>query len=151
MAIVRFNPSREMDSLRSEMDRLFDGFFSTGNNRDAAPVIRVWENAEAFTVQAIVPGLDRNSLDIQAGAYGVTFGGKFVFPVPEGVTVRHSEYGSGEFRRTLQLATQVRPDQVKASYADGLLNITLPKSEAARVVKVKLDDTETVEAQAISQ
>jgi HSP20 family protein len=61
------------------------------------------------------------------------------YPVPEGVTVRHSEYGNGEFRRIIQLATQVRSEAVKANYNDGILTIHLPKIESQRVVKVRLE------------
>ncbi|AGY58930.1 Hsp20/alpha crystallin family protein [Gloeobacter kilaueensis] len=141
MAIVRYSPAREIGSLRNDMmDRVFNGFFGPLSNRDFTPAIRVWESPEAYTVQAVVPGLERDSLDIQAAPHGLSISGKFSFAVPEEVTVRHSEYGDGEFRRTLQLSTQIRSEGVKASYTDGILTITLPKIESQRVVKVKLDD-----------
>lgn len=137
MSVVRWNPVR--NSLNSEMvDRLLDGFM----NRDtisSTPAVRVWEEAEAYTVQAIVPGLERESLDIQAAPNGLSIAGKFNYPVPEGVTVRHSEYGNGEFRRMIQLATQIRSEAVKANYNDGILTIHLPKIESQRVVKVRLE------------
>jgi HSP20 family protein len=139
MAIARWNPAREIDTLRGEMDRLVDSFLSPAANRGYTPAIRVWESAESYTVQAIVPGLDRNSLDIQAAPNGLSLSGKVHFALPEGVTVRHSEYGNVEFRRTLQFAAQIRSDEVKASYSDGILTVVLPKTDAQRVVRVALD------------
>ncbi len=137
MSVVRWNPVR--NSLNSEVvDRLLDGFMSR-DTVSSTPAVRVWEEAEAYTVQAIVPGLDRESLDIQAAPNGLSITGKVNYPVPEGVTVRHSEYGNGEFRRMIQLATQIRSEAVKANYNDGILTIHLPKIESQRVVKVRLE------------
>jgi HSP20 family protein len=137
MSVVRWNPVR--NSINSEMvDRLLDGFMGR-DTISSVPAVRVWEDAETYTVQAIVPGLDRESLDIQAAPNGLSITGKFNYPVPEGVTVRHSEYGNGEFRRMIQLATQVRSEAVKANYNDGILTIHLPKIESQRVVKVRLE------------
>ncbi|BAC90644.1 HSP20 family heat shock protein [Gloeobacter violaceus PCC 7421] len=142
MVMMRFNPDRDIDALRSDMiDRVFGGLLGPLSGRDLSPAIRVWESPEAFTVQALVPGLDRESLDIQAAPYGLSMGGKIRFAAPEGVTVRHSEFGNGEFRRTLQLATQIRSEAVQAGYSDGILTVTLPKVESQRVVKVKLAET----------
>jgi len=142
MAVVRWTPAR---SLRGDaFDRFFDGLVGSTVGREAAainPSIRVWEAADAYTVQMVVPGLDRETLDIQAAPQGLSIAGKLTFPVPEGVTVRHSEFTSSEFRRTLQLATQIKSDAVRAHYTDGLLTITLPKLESQRVVKVQLEDT----------
>jgi HSP20 family protein len=137
MSVVRWNPVR--NSINSEMvDRLLDGFMGR-DTVSSTPAVRVWEEAEAYTVQAIVPGLERESLDIQAAPNGLSIAGKVNYPVPEGVTVRHSEYGNGEFRRMIQLATQIRSEAVKASYNDGILTIHLPKIESQRVVKVRLE------------
>lgn len=143
MATTRWNPSREIDTTRSEFDRLFDGVFGPSAGRGSSPAIRVWEDAASYTVQAIVPGLDRESLDIQAAPNGLSFGGKVHFALPEGVTVRHSEYGNGEFRRTLQFAAQIRSEHVRANYADGLLTVVLPKTDAQRVIKVMLEGDQT--------
>jgi len=129
--LSRYNPMRDIDSI-------FDEFFGPSMSRSPFPSIRVWEANDNYSVQALVPGLDRQSLEIEASPNGLTIQGRINFNVPDGVVVRHTEFRNTEFRRTLQLATQIQTENVQAQYQDGVLTVTLPKAESARVRRVNL-------------
>jgi HSP20 family protein len=126
------------DRLQGEMGRLFDDL-GVGLPRNVAlvafPPINVWEDAESFHVEVEVPGLtqeqvqvavtNRNQLTIQ--------GERLALSEDAGKGRWHRrERGFGRFQRVLKLPTPVDADRVEAKLDNGVLALTLPKSEEAR-------------------
>ncbi len=136
-----FSPAR---SLHKDLDRMLTLVTqpaSTMRNRSTttttAPALQVWETSDHYTVKALIPGADRDSLSIEASPKGLALSGKVILSNPE-ATLRYSEFQSADFSRTITLPTPVKVDEVAASYIDGILSVTLPKAEVNRVVKVQL-------------
>lgn len=140
-----------------EMDRLFEGFFPRGWLRPfrwerplwselAAPVegkmprVDVVDRDEDILVRAEVPGVDKKDLDISLSDGSVTISGKTSHEEKEekGNYYRR-EVSCGTFSRTLPLPADVDPDKAKASFKDGLLELTVPKLAKAKRRSVKLD------------
>lgn len=144
MALVRFQPFQEIDSLQREMNRLFESitdFDRPNNYRPTYPAVELHENDEVILLKLEVPGLKREDLDIQATAEAIIISGerKTETKTEEKGTVK-SEFRYGRFRRVIPLPVRIQNTQISAEYNDGILNLTLPKAEEERnkVVKVNL-------------
>lgn len=144
MALIRWAPFREIDTLQREMNRLFDNL-SVTPDRDfglgAAPAVELQETPDAVMVKAEIPGMDAKDLDVQVTAEAVSISGerKSETRTEEKGMIR-SEFRYGQFSRVIPLPAQVQNDKVTAEYKDGILHLTLPKAEAEKqkVVKVTL-------------
>ncbi|RLB80224.1 MAG: Hsp20/alpha crystallin family protein [Deltaproteobacteria bacterium] len=127
---------REFDRLRSEMDELF-GALSSGTlprlSAGVFPLTNVTEDKENYYVRAELPGIKSNELDIQVTAEGISISGERKIPV-EGNNVRYHrrEREAGKFSRSINLPGEIDVNKVEASMKNGVLKVTIPKSEAAK-------------------
>jgi HSP20 family protein len=110
------------------------------------PLVNVREEAEAFHVEAEVPGLTQDQIEVLV-RHGreVTIQGERRAS-PESGTWHHRERGAGRFQRVLRLPVAVDADKVQARLALGVLHLTLPKSEAVKPhrISVQGDDGEVL-------
>jgi HSP20 family protein len=134
-----------MHELARDIDRVLNlslnGVSEPAENLIAA--LQIWEDDQSYTVKALLPGADRESLGIEVSPNRVVLSGKMNFVPPADAYLRHSEFKDMEFRRSLKLTHAVQTTGVVADYAQGVLTLTLPKAEPARVVKVKVQGSET--------
>jgi len=145
MAIVPFQRRHkgELARLQSEMDDLFQSFFA-GLERPFAefkvwPAIDVAEDDEAITVKAEVPGCKVDDIEVSVHGNTLTISGeKKQTEEKKEKGYYHMERSYGSFRRDINLPSDVEPGKVEAVCKDGVLNITLPKAEVAKAVKVKV-------------
>lgn len=141
--IVRYrswNPLREMEMLRHQVDAMFDEM-----PRAAAPVQTTWtppvelkDAGEQFVLRVLLPGIKAEDVDIQVTKDQVAIAGTANPAEDEQQRSLGSEFRYGAFRRVIGLPTEVQNDQVTADLKDGVLTLMLPKVEAARVVKLNL-------------
>ncbi len=144
MSIIRWNPRRnDLTSLRSEMDRLFEDFLAPVPLRQEwaalTPPVDVEETPEAFIFRADLPGVDSKNVKVTVNGDTLTLRGerKREERKTEG-TLHRWERSYGAFERAFTLGTPVRPDQVKAAYRDGVLEIRVPKADEARSREVEV-------------
>ncbi len=136
-----------MVEIARELDRVFHS--PTGNRYQpqvqtqhpvATPAVQVWETKELYTVALILPGLDRDSLDIEASSNLVKVKGKTAFRMPQNADLRYAEFKNVEFQRNIKLSQGIKTEAVTADYTDGVLTISLPKVDVPRSVKVQLQN-----------
>jgi HSP20 family protein len=148
MALVRYNPWQEMNSLQRQLNRLFDDALTTNNwedfgNLSKFPAAEITEHDDALHLKLEVPGMEAKDLDIQVMADRVAITGerKSETKSENNGNVR-SEFRYGKFQRVIPLPVRIQNTNVTAQYKDGILNLTLPKSEEEKnkVVKVNLDE-----------
>lgn len=127
----------EMDRFRRELDRVFDAWDS-GLARQPAfsvayPPVNVWQDADNVYAEAELPGLQLNDLEIYVtgGDQLLIQGERKPLADPKG-TWHRRERGFGRFSRTVSLPVPVEADNVQARFENGVLQVTLPKSEKAR-------------------
>jgi len=127
-----------LTDLRDEIDRLFDGTlaeFTQGTNLLSGwtPAFDVYEDKDNFTVVAELPGMKKEDIEVtlHQGSLSVSGERKSDAQRQEAELYRAERY-FGRFQRTITLPTSVAGDQVKAQYKDGVLTITLPKTEEAK-------------------
>ena len=146
MALVRYNPWQEMNSMQRQLNRLFDDALTPANwddfgNLAKVPAAELTETDEALHLKLEVPGMEAKDLDIQVMADRVAIAGerKSETKLEEDGRTR-SEFRYGKFQRVIPLPVRIQNNLVTANYKDGILNLTLPKSEEEKnkVVKVNL-------------
>ena len=148
MAIVRYNPWQEMNSLQRQLNRMFDDVvtpasFAEFGNLSKVPAAELTETEENIILKLEVPGMQPEDLNIEAAHKSVSISGERKSEVTseaEGKT--RSEFRYGSFQRVIPLPAKIQNTQVKAEYKDGILHLTLPKAEEEKnkVVKVNLLD-----------
>ncbi len=127
-----------MDLLRNKMDRIFSDpekaylygpALTTAYN---SPRTNIFENGDRFEVQAEVPGVEKDDLNIKIqGNYLEISGNRSVTP-PEGYKAHKNERSAATFSRSFTLPDDVDAEKVEATLKDGILYLSLPKSEAAK-------------------
>lgn len=133
--LIRWNPVRDIVSIRRQMDRLFDTFMdeTLADRLDTQTwglALDIAEKDDAFIVKASVPGVKPEDLDVSLNDNTLTIRGevKSDETIEEGqYHVRERRYG--HFTRTLTLPRTVNRDAIDASYENGVLTLHIPKSE----------------------
>jgi HSP20 family protein len=150
MALIRWEPFREVESLQKEMNRLFDRLVPTdaGNGEKMGlsfiPAAEITETPEAVQIKLEIPGMEAKDLNLEVTADSLTINGERKSEIKteeEGFT--RTEFRYGKFHRVIPLPVQVDNNNVTAEYKDGILNLTLPKAEEEKnkVVKVSINPT----------
>src|SRR5690242_2354232 len=127
-----------LSNLRDELDRLFESPWAelAGTSQLLSgwtPALDVCEDKDNFVVHAELPGMKREEIDVSLhdGALSISGERKTEKKYDEAETYRTERF-FGKFQRTVTLPAPVAADKAKAQYKDGVLTITLPKTEAAK-------------------
>lgn len=126
-----------LDDLYNELDRPV----SWGGNWLAAgnyPRTNLYDRGDRFELLAEVPGLSKDDLDVKIQGNYLEISGKREITAPEGYRVHRSERGSASFTRSLTLPADVDSGKADANLKDGILVLTLPKSEAAKPRQISI-------------
>jgi HSP20 family protein len=142
MTTYRF-PVSPFSDLRREMERLFDEFGGRGmralfRQMEVFPAINMWDAGDALMLEAEVPGLRQDDLEILTMGSELTIKGRRTAPAEEHRTYHRQERGTGEFSRVVTLPVEVEADRVEATLSDGVLTLKLPKAASARPRKITL-------------
>jgi len=154
MAIVRFRPygvsgdplTSGFSDIQTEMNRLFNDFFGrpvqVGGSMDRvwAPTVDMYETKDEVVVTADLPGLNEKDIHLSITSDLLNLKGERHWNQQlKDDSHYRSERWFGKFERSLQLPVPVQADRVKASYRDGVLTISLPKTEEIRPREIKID------------
>jgi HSP20 family protein len=134
MALVSVNSVEGLLRLQEELDRFFGkplyDLGLTGPN--VFPLVNVFTDEHGLVVQAEVPGVQPNQLDVQVDPGRLTIGGERTLQTDEQCSYHRRERRAGRFSRTIQLPRDLDPEQTKAEYRDGLLTVRIPQHAAAK-------------------
>ena len=150
MAIVRWEPFRDLLSLQDRMNRLFDESYRStqrGTSDDEwalggswAPAVDIYEHGTNIVLKAELPGVDPKDVDIRLENNVLSLRGQRKL---EGEVKRESyhrvERSYGTFSRSFTLPTVVDQASIKAEFKDGMLQVTLPKREEAKPKQIQID------------
>jgi HSP20 family protein len=158
MALVRWDPTRELDSLQGEMNRLFSTFFDApkggngnGGTRRWIPPMDLVETQDHFVLKADLPGMGEQDVNIELENSVLTIAGERKAEHEE----QHEGYyrlerATGTFSRALTLPEGIDPDAVTAAFDNGVLTVRIPKPEQAKPRRVKIGvggaDPKTIDA-----
>lgn len=141
--LTPWNTGDPLTELHTQMDRLLDDFFGGRSGARFAsmrrfPPTNAWEDDANLYVEAELPGLKLEDLDISVLGNELTIHGRRRQAEESGVTYHLQEHGADEFARVLALPADVNAEKVSATLKNGVLTITLPKVEAARPRKIAI-------------
>jgi HSP20 family protein len=147
MALIRWEPEREIESVQRQMNRLFEQMMSAGdgekmgNIMNFAPAAEIQETENEVKLHMEVPGVEAQDLDVKVSEEAVSISGERKSMTNGGDKgMRRSEFRYGRFQRIIPLPASIQNDKVQADFKNGVLSLTMPKSEAAKhkVVSVNL-------------
>ncbi len=134
--LTRWEPMREMMTLREAMDRLFDDAFTrplSFSGVSTSPAIDMYQTEDDVVVKAALPGLKVEDVDITVTGETLTLRGEYKQENEQKATNYHiREQRSGSFERSLLLPTDVKADKAKADFENGILTITMPIAEEVK-------------------
>ena len=147
--LTRWEPAREMMTLREAMDRLFDDAFTRpfslmreGGSSWSSPAIEMYQTDNDVVVKAALPGIKADEVQINVTGDILTIKGETKHEEEKkdkswhtpalraGASVREHRWGA--FERSVRLPTGVMSEKAKADFDHGILTITLPKSEEVK-------------------
>ena len=154
-AVAPRRPLMDLAQWDRDMERMMEDFFGrrwrpwwpgrwfgTEGPELTAPALDLYEEKDDIVVKAELPGIDKDNIEVNLTDHQLTIKGEK--KKEEGTKEENfyrAERSYGAFLRTLELPKDVHPDKVKATFKNGVLEVRLPKTEAAKAkeVKVKVD------------
>ena len=144
MTLVKFHPAHDLMRMR-QMDRLFNNFFSRSFSDDDypeidwSPSVDIMEKESEYFLRAELPGLNKDDVKITLQDNVLTLKGEKKEEVKEENKNYHlCERKHGKFLRSFRIPTPVETKKIDASYNDGILTISLPKTEEAKPKEIEI-------------
>ena len=137
------HPFAELDHMSRQMDRLTHGLLGRSgwgwSPARVFPAINLTEDADKYYVRAELPGIQADSLDIQAVGRSLTISGERTIP-SEGENIRYHrrEREAGKFSRVIGLPGDIDTDKVDAKLANGMLTVAIAKAEASKPKQITI-------------
>ncbi|MCL6638169.1 MAG: Hsp20/alpha crystallin family protein [Firmicutes bacterium] len=137
MSIMRWDPFGEISNLRNQMNRFFDQAFRKNflaGPEAFGPRIDLYQTENEVIASAELPGVQsKDDIEVTVAPESLTIKGE----LKRNQNVKdehffHTERYYGTFQRTLPLPAEVKPEETRAEYQNGLLEIHMPKSEKGR-------------------
>jgi HSP20 family protein len=150
MAIVRFEPFRDLLTSQREYVRLLKEAFSPMSGetevstRSWAPPVDIYETEDAIVLKAELPGIDPKDVEVRVEDNTLYLKGERNYEKEVNEQNYHRiERSYGSFARSFSLPNSISAEKVKAEYKDGLLTLTMPKREEAKPKTIKIDVTKS--------
>jgi HSP20 family protein len=142
MALVRWDPAREVDTLQGEVNRLFDTFFGGSDDvrtRRWVPAMDLVESDEHLVLRADLPGLGEDDVNIEIKDGVLTVSGERRAEHEDSAEGFYRlERAFGSFSRSLSLPDGIDVDSVDADFTDGVLEVRIPKPEERKPHRVQI-------------
>lgn len=142
--LTRWEPFRGVTSLQDQINRVFDEVVGRTSDESSlsawAPAVDIYETEHELVVKADLPDVDPKDIDIRVENNVLTIRGerKFEKKVDEDNYLR-VERAYGSFSRSFSLANTVNPEAIKADYRNGVLTLSIPKREEAKLKQIKVN------------
>lgn len=145
MAVVRWDPFRDLGLLQDRMNRMFDDAGRGWRNDEPAatttwsPSVDIFETEGEIVVKAELPGMERKNITLHLENNVLTLRGERKFEKETKDENYHRiERSYGNFSRSFSIPATVDPEKIRADYKDGVLSIALPKKEQAKPKQINI-------------
>jgi HSP20 family protein len=132
----------ELTTLRDEINRLFESPLSGARPSEVfnvwSPPVDVYENKDNLVVRVELPGMSKDQIDVSVHQNTLTISGQREESRQADCKYTRSERFTGRFLRSLGIPKPIESDKVKAAYSDGVLTITLPKTEESKPRRIEV-------------
>ena len=103
------------------------------------PLVDIFEDATGITVQADMPGVSRDRLEVRVENDALSVEGRAVIPMPDGMEALYADVRSTRYQRTFSLSRELDSDRVEANLKDGVLTLRIPKREEHKPRKIQVN------------
>ncbi len=146
MQLIKWNPTRDLFNMRRQMNSLFDDFFHPARRQaddesmwNWNPAVDIYEDGDNIVVKAEIPGMDKESISVNVKDRVLTLKGER----SEDNEVNEEKYFRrertyGRFERAFSLPADVKTDDIKAEYKDGVLKVMVPKPEVQKPKQITI-------------
>lgn len=151
MSIVKWSPIRELEDMRRDMERLFEGFVEPGRRHRRlwpksseagimVPNIDLYDRKTEIVMKAELPGVEKDKIDLTITKDSITLKGE----AKKEEEIKEEDYYScemsyGSFTRTIALPVEVDSEKAKATFKNGVLEVVLPKKEELKPREIKIE------------
>ena len=149
MTLIKFKPAGELEAVNKRFKKFFEDFDSPFfgewglkpfNSNAFTPRVDVTEDKNNLYVHAEIPGVEKSDIKINVVGDVLTISGeKKTEQKDENKNYFRIERTSGSFSRSFTLPAEVVVDKINAEYKDGVLSVTLPKTEEAKIVEKQIE------------
>jgi HSP20 family protein len=153
--VQRWTPLFDVDRMFDEMDRIVTD--RTGRNRGVSrsrghrPAMDVYDSGENLVIKVLIPGAKPEDIDISVEQNTLTIKGSLGYAVSDEqarqVTWYQREIGYTDWAESLQLPTPIDADGAQAEFEHGILTLTLPKADQARVKRIPVQSNRQLQSQ----
>ena len=134
MSLSQFDP---LASIRLFEDAFTRMLSEPQGNRPWSPAVDIFEDAQQITVQAEMPGVSKDTLNVQADRNELLIEGDMQIDMPMGMAALYADLQTTKYRRTFVLSGELETERIEATLRDGLLTVRIPKLVAFRTRKIK--------------
>ena len=141
MSLIRWNPRKNLTMLPDDLDQFFSEFGLDFWNSDTiwSPAVDITENKDNYEIKAELPGMKKDDIKISFEDDVLTLSGERKSEKDEKDKNFHRiERRYGKFQRSFYLPKNVKADDIKAQYKDGVLMVKIPKSEEAKPKEIAI-------------
>ncbi len=147
MAIIRWDPFRNVATLQDRINRLFEDSFPRSRDIDEdismcewKPLVDIYETEEGIVIKAELPGVNKEDVSVEVKNNILTLKGeRFVDKEIDEDKYYRRERCFGTFHRTFTLQDTVLPDKIKAKFRNGVLEIEVPKPEEEKPRQISVN------------
>lgn len=140
MRLVKWDPVNEFASLQNEFNKVFANSLANRESDIWNPSVDLSETKEGYKIKADIPGLNKEDIDISYDDKTLTIKGhRKTSDVQEGENFYKKEISYGSFQRIVYLGQDVDPENIKATYNSGVLELNIPKAEKTKSKKIVLE------------
>jgi len=147
MTIVKWDPFRNVAALQDRINRMFEDSFAQSGRRDDGisaytwkPNVDIYEVEDGIIIKADLPGVKREDVSVEVKDNLLTLKGIRLEESDLGDQCYYcQERGFGPFNRTFTLQFNVRPEKIKASFKNGVLEVSVPEPEEEKPRKIRVN------------
>ncbi len=139
--LMLWSPFAEIERIRKEFDRLLEELLPREEERERvlAPAVDVYETDKEIVVKAELPGVKKENVEVSIRDNALHIKGEKREEKEEKTETYHRvERAYGKFERVIGLPADVKVEEAKAEFKDGVLEIRIPKSETAKERKIEI-------------
>ena len=147
MAIVRWDPFRDVAALQDRINRIFNDSFGRSRDLDDEvslydwrPPVDIYETSDGIVLKVELPGVDKNDVSVEVKDNVLTLRGeRLLDPEIKDEHYYRKERNFGKFNRSFSLQDPIQPDLIKAGFKDGILTVEIPRPEEEKPKQITVN------------
>jgi HSP20 family protein len=133
------DPMREFERMRKLMDKMFSRVPFFGTTEFQFPLVNLYDARDVLYVVAEIPGVPKENIEINYQDGALTITGKREFKKYGQSELLRQEQPEGDFEKIIRIPMSIKSNEIKAKFEDGMLTVSLPKTEEAKPRQIAVE------------